>query len=458
MINGIRCRAYPSAEQQVKLAQWIGCARVIYNAKVDEMEYFQTFARKALGPWPRLEMDQAYSQFKSKELTPFLFDVPSQVLRNASTQFMTAWQRHLKGLASRPARKKKGRRDSVCLTSELFTLDADGLVTIGTRKHALGTFKVSLHRPVNKPNSIVVSRRAGRWYVSFNFEDPSLKPPPERQDVLADLSHLSEAQLTALTWAGDRGVTEMLHGSDGKVFHLADEGILKARRRERRKKQLQKKMARQQKGSNRRRKTKARIAKVFEQQAMVRHNFAHQVSHLLVRKTEFKVFTFEDLKIANMTKRAKPKQDEETGQYLPNGAASKSGLNRSILQSCWGNITLFTHYKAERMGKVAIKVAPHHSSQTCSKCGHTSSANRHKKWFACTRCGFTSDADFNAALVLRNRGVRHVIDLGWKSRKAKKKVSFRKKGLGTRPLNHVESAVAQAISSQRSVDTPPAIY
>lgn len=455
MINGIRCRAYPSIEQQIKLAQWIGCARVIYNAKVSEMEYFQTFSRKALGPWPRLEMDQAYSQFKDKELTPYLFEVPSQVLRNASVQFMTAWQRHLKGLASKPAVKKKGRRDSVSLTSELFSLAEDGVLTVGTKKHQIGSFKVSLHRSIQTPKMLVISRRAGRWYVSFNFEDASLKEPRERADVLEDLSHLSEQELAQVTWAGDRGVTEMLHGSDGKVYHLDHDALAKARRRERRKKHLQRQLARQVKGSNRRRKTKAKIARVSEQQAFVRLNFAHQVSHQLVRKTDFKVFTFEDLQITNMTRRAKPKQDDETGQYLPNGAAAKSGLNRSILSSCWGNITLFTRYKAEREGKVSIKVPAHYSSQTCSNCGHTSSKNRHKKQFLCISCGFSCDADFNAGLVLKSRGIRHVIDQDWKAKKAPKKVSFRKKGLGTRPLSHVEriDAVGDQSSAKRGYPT-----
>ncbi len=40
------------------------------------------------------------------------------------------------------------------------------------------------------------------------------------------------------------------------------------------------------------------------------------------------LLVFEELQPANMSKRAKPKQDE-TGAYLPNGASAKSGLNKS---------------------------------------------------------------------------------------------------------------------------------
>ena len=427
MINGIRCRAYPTIDQQITLAQWIGCARVIYNAKVAEMEYFQTFRRKALGADPMPEIDQAYSQFKDDELTPYLSEVPSQLLRNSSFQFMTAWQRYRKGLSSKPAHKKKGRRDSVLLTSELFRFDEQGVLNIGTFRHKVGDLKFCAHREFKTPKTLVISRKANRWYVSFCFEDPKLVEPRSQEDLLSDLSHLSAEQLMAKTWAGDRGVREMLHGSDGQVYHLPSAAVAKHKRREQRKKHLQRQLARQKKKDSRRRhKTKLSISRISNQQAEVRKDFAHQVSRQLVNNPAIQIFTFEDLKIANMTRRAKPKQDE-TGQYLPNGGAAKSGLNRSILQSCWGNITLFTHYKAARVNKVCIKVPAQFSSQTCSKCGHTSSENRAGKRFLCTGCGFACDADFNASLVLHGRGVSYVLNQDWKTKAAPKKVAFRKK-------------------------------
>lgn len=427
MINGIRCRCYPNRAQQIALSQWIGCARVIYNAKVSEMNYFHTFSRKLLGSGPRPPIDQVYSHFKDRELTPFLFEVPSQVLRNASTQFMTAWQRFLKGLASRPAIKKKGHRDSVLLTNELFSFDIDtGVLTLGIKTKPLGSLRVSLHRDVAMPKSIVISKKADRWYVSFNFEDVTLPEPRSQDEILTDLSHLTEDELSELTWGGDRGVHDMLSGSDDRVFHVSAEQKSRDDRREKRKKSWQRRMARQKIGSNRRAKSKRVVSRISSQQADVRRDFAHKTSHALVSKTDFQVFTFEDLKIANMTKRPDPKLDEETGEYLPNGAAAKAGLNRSILKSCWGSIYQFTHYKAVRSNKVVIKIPAHYSSQTCSECGHTSPKNRDKKRFLCTGCGFLSDADANASRVIKQRGVKHILDLEWKKKAAPKKVRFTK--------------------------------
>lgn len=436
MLNGIRCRAYPSAEQAQKLAQWIGCARVIYNAKVAEMQYFRTFSRKSLGVGAAV-IDQAYSQFKDDELTPFLSEVPSQVLRNASVQFMAGWKRFTKNLASPPRRKRRGERDSVHLTNELFRIVGGGLVEIGTKRFPVGILRFKLHREVAEPNSIVISRKAGRWYVSFNFEDEKLATPRSQEDLLEELAHLDESQISDLIWAGDRGIRDMLHGSDGKVFHLDTDAIAKNKRKELAKRRLQRRLARQQKGSRRREKTKRRIAHISYQQAEVRRDFAHKTSRSLVN-SDFKVFVFEDLKIANMTRRPKAKQDEASGQYLPNGAAAKAGLNRSILQSCWGNIVQFTHYKAERENKVCIKVHPHFSSQTCSQCGHTSSKNRSEKQFLCTSCGFRADADANASAVLRARGAQHIKAGDWRHKRPKKTVSFRKRGVVAVPQSCVE--------------------
>lgn len=82
----------------------------------------------------------------------------------------------------------------------------------------LSLFK--LHREVSDPKSIVISRKAGRWYVSFNFEDANLPATLPREEILEKLARLDEHQLQKLVWAGDRGVRDILHGSDEKVFNF----------------------------------------------------------------------------------------------------------------------------------------------------------------------------------------------------------------------------------------------
>jgi putative transposase len=50
-----------------------------------------------------------------------------------------------------------------------------------------------------------------------------------------------------------------------------------------------------------------------------------------------------------MVKRPKVKQDEN-GNYLPNGAAAKAGLNKSILDAGWGSFIELVKHKAAWAG------------------------------------------------------------------------------------------------------------
>ena len=46
MLTGIKLRAHPTSHQKLILSQWMGCARSIWNAKVEEERYYRTYARK----------------------------------------------------------------------------------------------------------------------------------------------------------------------------------------------------------------------------------------------------------------------------------------------------------------------------------------------------------------------------------------------------------------------------
>ncbi len=118
-----------------------------------------------------------------------------------------------------------------------------------------------------------------------------------------------------------------------------------------------------------------------------------------------RLLSFEDFKVKNMTKAPEPKPAENsTGAYLPNGTAAKAGLNKAILESAWGNIRLFTTYKAKKANKLVIVVPPHSTLQECS---HTHPENQQSQAiFECQRCGLTVNADFNASAFVKNRGIR----------------------------------------------------
>lgn len=105
-LTGIKFRAYPTSEQKRRLSQWMGCARFIYNAKCDDDKYYRTFLAHSLGlTGEQVPVDQSYSQYKS-EITPWLKDCPSPILRNSAVIWYQAYQKYFQGLAGRPKRKK----------------------------------------------------------------------------------------------------------------------------------------------------------------------------------------------------------------------------------------------------------------------------------------------------------------------------------------------------------------
>lgn len=167
MSSGVRFRCYPNGKQVPAFSQWIGHQRFIYNSKVDEDKYYRTFRNHSLAlTGQHTPIDQQYSQFKDKDLTPFLYEVPSQILRNGAYRYMQAYTRFRQGLAGRPARRKKHGRQTVMITSELFEFVLTGRVIktkdgdivehklfIGTAKFPVGQLKFKAHRPTPSPRS-----------------------------------------------------------------------------------------------------------------------------------------------------------------------------------------------------------------------------------------------------------------------------------------------------------------
>jgi putative transposase len=179
-------------------------------------------------------------------------------------------------------------------------------------------------------------------------------------------------------------------------------------KKQRRLKKYQKRLARQKLSSNTRNKTKQKIGKLHTKITNIRHDFCHKTSHALANSGS-SVFAVEDLKLKNMTRAPQPKKDE-TGNFIPNGAKAKAGLNRELLSKGLAKTISLLEYKARRKGKLVVKVSPHHSSQECALCGHIHPGNRKtQSAFLCLSCGNHDNADLNAAKVIAKRGVIFIL-------------------------------------------------
>lgn len=403
---GNKFRIYPTPIQAQALLRWIGCQRFIYNSKVGEDRYFRTFARKSLaltGEYPPI--DQKYAQFIGTE-TGWLQEVPSVVLRNGAVLWRQAYGRFFKKLGGRPAIHRRHGKQSVWLTSELFRFEPDGddyKLFIGTKKYPVGEIELRAHQEYRIPASLHISVHAGRWHVSFNYDDGI--PEFSEKDIAEWLLQFDEVELRRMTVGLDRGVNLPLAGSDQQQFGFSEIQQRRIEKQERFKKRWQRRQMRRKPGSSGWLKAKCRVAKHSLYSADVRRDVAHKTSQVLAADPRYKLYAFEALKVKNMTRSAKGSIDQP-GKNV----RQKAGLNKSILDSAWGQMRGYLQYKARRQGKLVIEVPPFHSSQECAVCGHIHPDNRiSQSEFVCLSCGNIDHADHNAAKVIALRGVRQLL-------------------------------------------------
>jgi putative transposase len=112
----------------------------------------------------------------------------------------------------------------------------------------------------------------------------------------------------------------------------------------------------------------------------------------------------EDLAVKNLSARCKPKQDEN-GNYIANGQARKSGLNKSIADAGWAQFIDILSFKAESAGGKVVKVNPKNTSQVCSNCLNVVPKTLKERWHDCNQCNLSIDRDINSAILIKKLGL-----------------------------------------------------
>ncbi|MEI5034883.1 transposase [Streptomyces sp. S1A(2023)] len=259
------------------------------------------------------------------------------------------------------------------------------------RFQGVGHVKVNQHRPVvGRVKTVSVKREGKRWYVVLTAEQAQPEPLPATGSMVG----IDMGIANFLADSGGYFVPNPRHGRKAAAkLEAAQQALSRFPRRK----------ARDRTANHQR--AVERVAELHGRVRRQRLDHAHKTALRLVREHDF--IAHEDLRIRNMSRAPAPKPDPgRPDSFLPNGAAAKAGLNRSICDAGWGVFLTILHAKAESAGREVIAVDPRNTSRRCPECGHTAKENRPTQdKFHCQECGHTAHADTVGAVNVLRAGL-----------------------------------------------------
>ena len=388
MYRAIQFQLRAKSDQETQLRRWSGMARWLWNQALARQQ-----ERRAAGePYANyVAMAKWLTEWRNSPETVWLRQAPvhtqQQVLKRLDQAFQRFFQRVKAGQKPGYPRFKRRGEDPGLRFPDKAQISYD---SINGRIKLPKLGYVRLRQSMKVQGQIAnasITRQGSRWYVSLQYSKPDAAPaglPP--------------------TLGLDLGVAN---------FYTTSENVCKAplgalATQAKRLKHYQRSVARKVKGSNNRKKAITRLANLHRRISRQREDWLHKISTKLA--SEHAVIAIENLKVKSMSASARG-DIENPGKNV----RAKAGLNRSILDQCWGRFREMLGYKLKANGGELIAVPPAYTSQRCNHCGFTDKGNRTSQSnFSCLACGHTAHADHNAAHNILAAG--HAV---WSARQGK---------------------------------------
>ncbi len=399
MLKAFKYRLYPTTAQAEKLDWQLARCCELYNCALQERKdawnackqhpnfYDPAWRKEHARDYRITYYDQANALPELKrDLRPEYCAIGSHVLQDVLRRVEKTFQAFFRRVScghepGYPRYQSRTRYDSFCFPDRAGWKLKGNRLTLSN----LGTIKVKLHREIEGSIKTCILKREGEnWYVVLACEVEAVPRLPSTDEAVGiDLGLLHFATLSnADTIENPR-------------YLRASEKKLAAK---------QQALSRKKRGSQRRKKAARQVGKCHRKVRNQRQDFLHKESRALV--SCYETMIFEDLKPKNMSRRPKPRQDEN-GAFLPNGAAAKGGLNKSIQDAGWATFTRLVCAKAESAGHTTVVfVNPHKTSQLCSACKlEGPHKDLSERTHTCVHCGVVLDRDHNAALNILRLGL-----------------------------------------------------
>lgn len=363
MNKAIKYRLYPTKEQEELFAKTFGCCRKIWNLMLnDKIEHYKS-NKEMLQTTP--------AQYKKQEEYKYLKEVDSLALANVQLHLQTAYKNFFRDKKIGFPKFKSAKHSRKTYT----TNNQNGTVALadnGIRLPKIGIVKAKIHREPDtdwKIKSATISQdKDDKFYVSVLFEfDKTINQVPISDNAIG-LDYKSDG-----LYADSNG---NVCGSP-KYYRKSQKKLAK----------LQRQLSRKEKGSNNRNKARLKVARLQKHTANQRLDFLHKKSTEIAN--QYDVVCVESLNMCSMSNKG-------------------FGNGKATLDNGYGMFLKMLEYKLADRGKYFVKVDKWFpSSQICHKCGsqHPEMKDLKIRVMDCD-CGLHIDRDQNAAINIRNEGLR----------------------------------------------------
>ena len=373
MLRAVKIRLYPNVIQATQINMLLGCYRVVYNQCLNRK--IKSYEENKIS-----ENRTTLSHFIHHELLKdynfvWLREQNTKVLKQAVNDMLSAYKNFFERHTGYPRFKSKKDNKQSCR----FELGAI------SKRNVYTDYKLSLANIRN------VKFRCNEKYAQYlqkhkeNIRQATLTKLPCGEYYLSilidgDLTH--KVKESHHTIGIDLGVKDFIVTSDGEVF----ENLHFKKSESKKLIKIQKQLSRKQNGSNNRNKSRIKLAKVYKRITDKKQYYLHQVSNYLIDENQ--VICMEDLNVKGMLRNHK--------------------LAESIQELNFGEFKRMLEYKANWYGRKLVFVDRFYpSSKTCNHCGYVNKKLKlsDRQWI-CPDCGKIIERDYNAALNIRDEGIR----------------------------------------------------
>jgi len=357
----------PNSKQQYIIDNTIGASRFIYNTYLSIRKDID----ELLGI--KISKNKCYELYNDiiKKGNPFLSEVDSLALCNSEINLERAYANYYRDKEVGYPKYKKRHKAKLSYT----TNNQKGSIRVIDDRHIklpkLGIVKINMHRSIPSDyvikSATVTKNRNGKYSISvLLYKEKEVITKVEPNNVIG--LDYSSAHL----YVDSNNNTCTYNG----YYRIHEEKLAKEQR----------KLSKCKIGSNNYIKQKHKKQKVDDKITNSRKDFLHKESKKLA--DSYDALIVEDIDLRNIS------------QGLL--------LGKSTNDNGYGMFRYMLQYKLEQCGKYFIKVGKYYpSSKLCSTCGaKKDELSLNERVYFCDTCHTSIDRDYNAALNIRQEGIR----------------------------------------------------